>query len=238
MLEPEAALCYLPDPVQPFAGSCFEQGQEFEVVVPPGDGVGGKGMASLCVLDWFCSGRPANGEDWGFWRYASRNEVWLVSGAGAGGGEDRRLLLRDNVLLDARHVSEQSGGGLAERMYGLAVFGTVILHGPLVKQLGDFFMAEFQLLPRIGGRNFSSSSDYSGSEEEEAPTPREKWRVERQRREARQGVLWTAASVRGCVVVKFGAPNVEVGKEWVRDMLAKDCSVEGIWGERALMCLK
>ncbi|GAB7363974.1 hypothetical protein MBLNU230_g4535t1 [Neophaeotheca triangularis] len=236
-LERGAGVCYLPDPVQPFECSSFEQRQVWEVPVVAGGG--GGGGASVCVLDWVSSGRAARGEEWGFWRYGSLNEVWVVAEGGGGGG--RRLLLRDNVSLDARDGPK---GMLADRMYSLEVFGTLILHGPLVELLGQFFMREFQLLPRLGGRGFASggtSRSGSGSGEDDfevVPSPREKWRTERQRWEAKEGVLWTAASLRGCVVVKFGAPSVEVGRQWVRDMLVEEGSVEAGFGERALLCLK
>jgi len=221
-LAPGSALCYLPDPVQPFARSCFEQQQIYNVTVPL-EGV--QNVGNLCVLDWVCNGRPANGENWSFYRYGSRNEIYLTLPDGK-----RRLLLRDNVLLDD-HGSE---GSIASRMNDLAVFGTLILYGPLFQKLGQFFMIEFKALPRIGGRKWDSGSE-SGDEDVDSAAIR---RVARQRQETADGLLWSAAAVRGCVVVKFGVRKVEGGRKWLRAMLLEEGSVVREFGERALLCLR
>ena len=52
----KAALCYLPDPTQPFAESVYEQRQTF--FVQP------DGTSSLLMLDWLSEGRRARGESW------------------------------------------------------------------------------------------------------------------------------------------------------------------------------
>ena len=223
-LEPHSALCYLPDPVQPFQRSCFEQRQIYNITLPNHDAAS-TGTGSLCALDWVCNGRPANGENWSFHHYASRNEVHLQT---PGGG--RKLLLRDNILLD----DCGSEATLAARMAGQATFGTLILYGPLFATLGHFFVDEFKQLPRIGGRKWDSGSE-SGDEAVDSLTI---WRTARQRRDATDGLLWSAASVRGCVVVKFGARAVEDGKRWLRSMLSREGSVVRECGERALLCLK
>lgn len=222
-LAPGSGLCYLPDPVQPFEHSCFRQHQMYNIVLPPE----GSELAcgSLCALDWVCSGRAANGEDWSFYEYASRNEVFLTDAAKEG-----RLLLRDNMALDD-HGDE---GSLTGRMNGLAVFGTLILYGPTFQSLGEFFMDEFKQLPRIGGREWDGGSDDTPQE----PDAMSLWRAARHRREAEDGVLWSAASVRGCVVVKFGARKVEHGRLWLKSMLLQEGSVVVCFGERAMLCLK
>ncbi|KAK6439356.1 hypothetical protein LTR95_004444 [Oleoguttula sp. CCFEE 5521] len=207
-LAPGSALCYLPDPVQPFEESCFEQKQTYTLL--PSDKNHPAG--NLCVLDWVCNGRPANGENWSFLRYGSRNEVYIGLPAGK-----RKLLLRDNMLLNDSGVANS----ITSRMDSQGVIGTLILHGTLLTKLGQFFMDEFKLLPRIGGRKWDSGSD-CGDEEVDAAA---QMRAVRQREETSAGVLWSAAAVRDCVVVKFAAPSVEAGRSWLRVMLVEEGSV-------------
>lgn len=219
---PDSSLCYLPDPVQPFENSCFEQEQTYNIAIP--DTLDSK-HGSLCVLDWVSNGRPANGENWSFHRYGSRNEIYLRQSNGA-----RRLLLRDNMLLD-----EQSPEGhVARKMNGIAVYGTLVLFGPLFTNTGHFFMDEFKRLPRIGGRKWDNGSE-SGDEAVDPATAR---RAGRQRVETANGLLWSAASVRDCVVVKFGAPTLEAARNWLNNMLSEEETVVTHFGERALLCLR
>jgi len=220
---PTSALCYLPDPVQPFERSNFEQTQVYNIL-PSRDGTG---LGNLCVLDWVCNGRPANGENWSFYRYGSRNEIYMSQPDGK-----RKLLLRDNVILDDDGIDNS----VALRMDGQAVFGTLILFGPLMRPLGQFFMEEFKVLPRIGGRKWDSGSDCGDNEDDVDPAVVR--RLVRQRQEGGNHVLWSAASVRGCVVVKFTAPEVEAGKSWLRSMLLEEGSVRTMFGERAFLCLR
>ncbi|OQO10229.1 hypothetical protein B0A48_04586 [Cryoendolithus antarcticus] len=216
-----SALCYLPDPVQPFERSCFEQKQTY--TLPPSDSNGPTG--NLCVLDWVCNGRPANGENWSFLRYGSRNEIYVAQPDGK-----RRLLLRDNMLMDDGGVTNS----IKSRMDSQGVIGTLILHGALLTKLRHFMIDEFKLLPRIGGRKWDSGSE-SGDEDVDEATQR---RAVRQREETTAGVLWSAAAVRDCVVVKFAAPNVEAGRSWLRTMLMEEGSVGRLFGKRALLCLR
>lgn len=222
-IAPTSALCYLPDPVQPFERSNFEQTQIYDIL-PSKDGAE---PGNLCALDWVCNGRPANGENWSFHRYGSRNEIYIRQPDGK-----RRLLLRDNVALDDQGID----ASIAPRMDGQAVFGTLILFGPRMRLLGRFFMEEFKLLPRIGGRKWDSGSEDGEGEEEIDPVVAR--RATRQRRETRDGVLWSAASVRGCVVVKFTAPEIEAGRWWMRNMLLEEGSIKAMFGERAFLCLR
>ncbi|KAJ9660729.1 hypothetical protein H2201_006808 [Coniosporium apollinis] len=229
-LAPGSALVYLPDPVQPFADSVFEQAQVYEI---PALGSGGEGEgegASLCVCDWVTRGRGARGENWDFWKYGSRNEVWAV---GAGEGQKgRRLLLRDNVVLDAKGGAGTGSVGTAARMDGLGVFGTLILRGPVFEGLGKYFMDEFEKLPRIGARKWDGQVDEVDVSDEDVRGKR------RQKQEVSDGLLWTAASVRGFVLVKFGAKEVEGARMWLSSMLKAEGSVERNFGERALLCLR
>ena len=217
-----SALCYLPDPVQPFEKSCFEQKQVYNIAIDPSDP---STPGSLCVLDWVSNGRAANGENWSFLHYGSRNEIFLCEPNGG-----RRLLLRDAVLLD----DGGNDNSVAARMDGLAVLGTLILYGPMFKRLGQFFVDEFKALPRIGGRKWDSCSE-SGDDDVDLSVLR---RLERQRQEKEDCLLWSAASVRGCVVVKFGARESEHARRFLRSMLVEEGTVEAKVGERALLCLR
>ncbi|KZF26544.1 UreD urease accessory protein [Xylona heveae TC161] len=292
VIRPGAALCYLPDPTQPFAGSCYEQKQVFHM---------GKG-SSLCMLDWVSEGRRARGERWSFRRWTGKNEIWTLPSVGGPnfrnpppsppstteGGKEKedipallnpykhgapRLLLRDHLILDGdeqaegwpeyskneyinreqpsppqhrisnsdiRHSRPSFTGdvpdSLAEKMDALGVFATLILRGPLFATLGTFFLDEFTKTPRIGARNWSGAA---------APDPNdpsvpldERRRRSRIAQETKDGVIWTAAHVRGNVLVKFGAREVEGARRWCGDMLRQEGSVEREFGESALLCLR
>lgn len=238
-IEDGAALCLLPDPVQPFAESVYEQTQIFRLRGPG---------ASLFLLDWVTQGRCARGEDWDLVRWVGRNEVWwchgdtaitttTAKGPGSGSGSGR-LLVRDAVKLDGRASLSAAARDLRATMHGLGIFGTLILRGPLTRSLGEFFVAEFAALPRIGARDWRIEDAKQPAEDEEARDPHLVWREERLETERREKVLWSAASVRGCVVVKFGAATVEAGKLWIGSMLAKEGGVEEHFGDQALMCVR
>ena len=210
-----AGLCYLPDPTQPFSESRYEQKQVFEV----------EEGGSVAVLDWVSEGRRARGEVWGLERWVGRNEVWSVSGEGG-----IKLMLRDNVVLDA----QMSGGkeGLVGSMDGLGVFGTLILKGPLFEGLGKFFLDEFRLLTRIGARNWGDAANVPVLSKGEIN------RVARHKLEKVAGVLWTAASVRGLVLVKFGASQVEGARKWLGSVIKEERSIQTDFGEGALIALR
>lgn len=223
-IAPGAALCYLPDPVQPFKKSSFSQQQLYSILQTSSSQEDAHG--SLCALDWVSNGRPANGENWSFHHYGSKNEIYLRNQDGG-----RKLLLRDNALLDDENVENS----VAARMDGLAVYGTLMLYGQLFEHLGQFFMREFKALPRIGGRKWDTGSD-SGDDIDVDPALVR--RGERQRQESVDGLLWSAADVRGCVVVKFGARELEHARKWLRNMLLEEGTVARDFGERSLLCLR
>jgi urease accessory protein len=213
-LAPESALVYLPDPVQPFAQTAFVQSQIYNLANEGG---------SLCTCDWVTSGRSARGENWDIYEYKSRNEVWTVDGTGK-----KRLLLRDNLILDKHGCT---GLQLSERMDNYSVFGTLIIRGPVFSTLSQYFLNEFEALPRIGGKNW-------GDTVEPELTPKEQRRVQRQQREKRDGLIWSAANVRGFVLVKFASRDVEGSRNWLRDMIKEEGSILRSFGERAVLCLK
>ncbi|KAI0123030.1 UreD urease accessory protein [Xylariales sp. AK1849] len=216
-----AGLCLLPDPVQPFEGSNYEQTQIFKLT----------SNASLCLLDWVTHGRSARGENWDLVRWTGRNEIWLSS---QHDNSKDRLLVRDTVILDGSPQVAMSKP-LRETMQGHAVFGTLLLRGPLTKSLGAFFLSEFAALPRLGGRDFRTAKE---KEEMVAHSALEQWRAFRLKQEAMDKVLWSAANVRGCVVVKFGASTVEAGKHWISSMLVQEGSTALNFGGDALMCVR
>ncbi|KAI9827339.1 MAG: hypothetical protein M1819_006981 [Sarea resinae] len=229
-----AALCYLPDPTQPFAQSCYEQRQIFGVAHD----------ASLCALDWVSEGRRARGEKWDFWSWAGKNEVWTLAGDDNGGDGDgdglgysrKRLLLRDNIVLDSQ--AEGFSETLSARMDGLGIFGTLILRGPIFERLGRYFLDEFSQMPRIGGRNWSSDAEQQRQQQQQKSSPAETKRAARLRREKEDRVLWTAAAVRGVTLVKFGASEVEGARSWLGGMLREEGTVLEEFGEGALLCLR
>jgi urease accessory protein len=222
-LRQDAALCLLPDPVQPFESSVYEQVQIFNVALG----------ASLCLLDWVTHGRSARGENWSLTRWIGRNEVWASD---VSKPSNSRLLVRDAIILDgtARSTQLQS---LQESMYKHAIVGTLILRGPMMREAGEFFLSEFAALPRLGVRDFRSAE----TRKKEAAihrSPVECWRKLRLEQERESNLLWSAASVRGCVIVKFGAATVEAGRNWIGSMLLQEGSIEREFGEQALMCVR
>ena len=115
-------LAWVPDVIQPFAGSEYTQRQVFSLA----------DNAGLVMVDWFCSGRSARGERWQFLSYASRTEVWL-------GG--RRLMV-DSMRLDGENAAQMEG----LRRGGHECFATLLVCGGM---LGDECSG---LLSEIGGR--------------------------------------------------------------------------------------
>lgn len=221
---PGGALCLLPDPVQPFEDSVYKQTQIFRAAPE----------ASVCVLDWVTQGRSARGEDWSFVEWSGRNEVWLDHSPGEATRKDR-LLVRDSVILSSPD-SMVLGRSLKESMHRLGVFGTLILRGPLMLDLGQFFLSEFESMPRLGERDFRSPE--AKAAEDGKLSPEEQWRQRRVAMENSSGLQWSAARVRGCVVVKFGATTVEAGRDWIGGMLDKEGSLESHFGRDALMCVR
>jgi urease accessory protein len=217
-----AGVCLLPDPVQPFEGSVYEQSQVFTLVE----------SASLCLLDWVSAGRTARGEDWELRAWRGRNEVW----AATTGDRKPRLLLRDNVLLEG-DSSDAQEGVLRKKMQTMGIFGTLILRGPLMNSLAAFFLTEFSALPRIGGRDFRSQ-EKKDQDGQLSISHLEFWRIARLKQEKEDGLLWSAAKVRGCMVVKFGARTVEGGRAWIGNMIKQEGSVSRVFGEESTMCIR
>jgi urease accessory protein len=122
-LEAGSLLVLAPDPIQSFAGSTYDQRQDF--FLQPG--------ATLVLLDWFCSGRAARRERWSFTRLQSRNEVFL--------GQERLLL--DSLLLDQAHGPLES----PDRMGRFNCLALLVVTGPMAAAAAARMLAEVEALP-------------------------------------------------------------------------------------------
>lgn len=211
----QAALCYLPDPTQPFAESVYEQKQTFYVQPD--------GTSSLVILDWVSEGRRARGESWTLWSWEGRNEIRELDQQSKG-----RLLLRDAVML---HADDPGGTGLLENSNDMGIFGTLIVYGPVFERLGDFLLQEFSSQPRIGAKNWTAvdgAAPMNGTyKPDHVP-----------RREHKGSLLWTAASVRGFVLIKFGAKEIDAARHWLGGLLRQEGTIESAFGHQALLCLR
>jgi len=248
-ISPHSSLCYLPDPSQPYADSIYTQSQTF--YVDP------FGSSSLLLLDWVNSGRPALNEKWALTSWKGRNEVREFDETSKG-----RLLVRDALLLFDDDDDKHNPAALSAKTDGKGILGTLVIYGPLFKSLANFFLKEFKSLPRIGAKNWSRTpgprtpsirspmireEDEDGADDYFGPkitstaapgavptTPRARQRKE----EETEGLLWTAAQVRGFVLVKFGAADVDGARRWLGGMLKREGSVEREFGHQATLCLR
>lgn len=232
-ISPGAGLWVGPDPIQPFANSRYAQIQIFEV----------ERGGSIGVLDWVSEGRRARGESWVMDGWKGRNEIWEVfsprqnEGANEKSKEQKILMVRDSVILQPDQMTGAIPSLLASQV---GVIGTLLFHGPLFASVATFFVSEFTALPRIGSRNWSSILTSQEQIEKDAKaSAHERWRNSRQEQEKTDGVLWTAARVRGGVtVVKFAARELRGARVWLGDMLRQEGSVATRFGEGGLMFLR
>jgi urease accessory protein UreH len=123
-IEDGGLLALLPDPIQPFADSCYNQYQSFEL----------HPNANLILLDWINSGRPARGENWSLTSLRSRNDVFEKGEMG------NRLLLRDTLILNSN---------VARSMYPHECFATLILRGPLLRDFSESLVGKFKQEDRV-----------------------------------------------------------------------------------------
>ncbi|TQV98598.1 hypothetical protein V2A60_007681 [Cordyceps javanica] len=223
-VEDGAALLMLPDPLQPFRDSVYEQRQVFHV----------HPNASLLLLDWISEGRRAMGEAWDLTSLKSMNEVWRLEDAPArtrggpsrpGGGAARpRLLIRDNVLLHASRPELLDS--VRHHAGGMGVVGTLIAGGPMLGDLCRFLLGEFAALPRMGEIDWAAPSQEDGRKPQQQPAA------------GGPEVVWSAAATRGYTIVKFGAGDVDRARRWLRGMLEREGTVAREFGSRFLMCLQ
>ncbi|KAF8474019.1 UreD urease accessory protein-domain-containing protein [Kalaharituber pfeilii] len=201
-LAANSALLLLPDPVQPFSESVYSQCQQFFL---PRDNT-----ASLILLDWVSEGRTARGEKWQLKRYTSRNEVFENSHEDLPGG--RRLLLRDSLILQGDDNSSERVETLVSRMDGLSCVSTLAIRGPKFARLSAYILSRFQSEPRLGsggkGWNWDKNRQEGGNSQF-------------------RDILWTAANVRGFVLVKVSAKEIEQARRFLRDLLLEGQTITG-----------
>lgn len=222
-LASHSALLLLPDPVQPFAKSVYSQVQQFTL---PKDNT-----ASLIVLDWVSEGRTARGERWELTKFTSRNDVFEAGHERL--PEGRRLLFRDSLILHGDEVDRNghlSSESLLSRMDNLSCVSTLIIRGPRFTNLSAYILQRFEREPRVGnggkGWNWDKNRQDEGSKSHF------------------RDVLWTAANIRGFVVVKVSAKEVEEAKIFLRDLLLQGQASEDTepdiireFGLGSLLCL-
>jgi urease accessory protein len=211
-IESGASLVVLQDPIQPFRNSRYEQRQVFHMC----------SRSNLCFLDWISEGRSAMGESWSLTLFRSSNEIWKMPNSSLESHKNTkpqgsRLILRDNMILSDSDDSKSSLS-IRDSMDGKGAFGTLIIGGEQFMQLGGFFLREFSQQPRIGAKC------WAGNKKE----------VEN----SYEGLIWTAASVRGFVIVKFGANEVGTARRWLREMMIKEGTILKDFGRQFLICLE
>jgi len=197
-LAPHSALLLLPDPVQPFGASVYSQTQTFNL---PKDNT-----ASLVVLDWVSEGRTARGEKWELKRFSSRNDVFEEGHEDLPNG--RRLLLRDSLILhgdEGDHAANEGPESLNSRMDSLSCVSTLIIRGPRFINLAAYILKRFEFEPRIGSGGKGWNWDKNRQDERSKSQFRD--------------ILWTAASVRGFILVKVSAKELEEARRFLRDLL-------------------
>ncbi|TGZ84687.1 UreD-domain-containing protein [Ascodesmis nigricans] len=216
-----AALLLLPDPLQPFADSVYLQHQIFHL---PSDD-----SASLIILDWYTEGRSARNEKWAFESFESRNDVYIDLPSPQSEGEQsntpNQLPLRTSKLLlrDTQILTRDPSAALDElqsRMDFMSVFATLLVRGPRFEKLQSGLLRRYSEEPRIGARN---------------------WHGEKKEKIRRfEGVVWTAAKVRGFVAVKAGGRVLEDVRAFLRSCLEEEGEEEviGEFGRGVVMCLQ
>lgn len=214
LLHPHSTLCYLPDPNQPHKDSTYTQRQT--IYIDP------HGSSSLLFLDWVSEGRTHRGESWSLTSWQGRNEIREYDPHSAG-----RLLIRDALLLNRDNLRLKTDGK--------GILGTLIIYGPVWKQLAEYFVKEFRGLPRLGGKSWTPGAKSIAEEGNDYFDAGSK--VRRREQEAEDGLVWTAAQARGFVLVKFGSREVEGSRRWLGGMLRREGSVQREMGHQGLFCV-
>lgn len=136
------ATCLLiPDPVQPFADAAYVQKQAFLL----------HENATLVLLDWIVSGRPANGECWDFNSFISTNAIYSISTKPTIGSQSaRRLLSRDCQIMHKPQTKTQ--------MTSYNCLATLLFTGPKTEFGSTTILRSFKNLDRIRGHAASSKA--------------------------------------------------------------------------------
>ena len=104
------------------------------------------------------------------------------------------------------------------------VFGSLFIRWPLFKELAASFMEAYARLPRVGAYVWSTHGTTQAHNSQKANTSGS----------SETNVKWTVTSARGSVVVRFAAQAVEPAKQWLREVLIADGTVEREFGKRYL----
>lgn len=131
VIEERGLLALLPDPIQPFADSSYQQYQSFEM----------HSSGNLILLDWVTSGRPARGENWTLSSFRSRNDIFEIpSTEESSPAADKKLVLRDTSILNSN---------VARSMSPHECFATLILRGPLLQEFSESVVMKFRNEERV-----------------------------------------------------------------------------------------
>lgn len=126
-------LVVAPDPTVPFATSAFHQQQHFRV----------HPTASLIAVDWFSSGRYANGERWKATRLSTETKLSLMLDDDDNNTQGDDPLVWDATTLDqrgvGRSISNNNPFGFDLGNHSFNAFASVLLYGeqslPVVEKL-------------------------------------------------------------------------------------------------------
>lgn len=118
-IDKEALLVVAPDPVTCFKDAIYKQKQTFRLA---------NESSSLVLLDWYTSGRVANGERWAFTSYESINEVYF--------GDMEAPLVRD-----ATKLTEGDFVSISEKMGDYNAVASLIVLGPRVQLLSAHLLS-------------------------------------------------------------------------------------------------
>jgi len=126
-LEEESLLAAVPDPIQAFAYSRYQQEQTFKL----------SASSNLILVDSFGSGRAACGERWAFDGYRSRNEVFRQG---------------KRVLLDSLRLAPDDGPlADAMRLGRFNCYGLILVLGPLLREASEKLLAPAALPEVVRG---------------------------------------------------------------------------------------
>ncbi|KAK0478279.1 UreD urease accessory protein-domain-containing protein [Armillaria novae-zelandiae] len=128
VVNPNAFLFLLPDPVTCFRAASYNQIQTFHLTAD----------ASAVILDWVTSGRRSLGEEWVFSRYYSVNEVFVDGKRMA-----KDVMLLDDSQVDAKPLPERP---LAERLRPYSCYATLFLVGPQVQAVIAELLRRYQAI--------------------------------------------------------------------------------------------
>jgi urease accessory protein UreH/urease accessory protein UreF len=164
-VEKDALLVVAPDPVTPFTNSLYQQDQYIRM----------DPAASICVVDWFSSGRFANGERWEQKRLVNRTEMFFSD------KPDRPFLI-DSFSLDpsfSRQRQTQTEGSNASWGFDWShvqwnAYASVFLFGDQVQAVVERCQGLQEQLAFEYTSIRQSKNDISSESEQQAPPEKQK----------------------------------------------------------------